>query len=186
MVDTVDRIQCPPRGSCKVLSGTSIRILPASRYIFAVQRASYSICSTPKAPEQSPCSHVLAYIYIYIHIYVSCLNLTLPLYVYVCVCVYRTRNDNDVCSSLCRGYIYITGTKLGHVRYVCWYSPLHERAIGHVLNRATLRQLADREKFAFESACISVFRPNNFDKPGRMGINAVNFGMDIGVVRLVV
>lgn len=103
----VDRIQCPPRGSCKVLSGTSIRILPASRYIFAVQRASYSICSTPKAPEQSPCSHVLAYIYIYIHIYVSCLNLTLPLYVYVCVCVYRTRNDNDVCSSLCRGYIYI-------------------------------------------------------------------------------
>lgn len=151
MVDTVDRIQCPPRGSCKVLSGTSIRILPASRYIFAVQRASYSICSTPKAPEQSPCSHVLAYIYI--HTYVSCLNLTLPLYVCVCVCVYTTRND--VCSSLCRGYIYIyiyiTGTKLGHVRSVCWYSPLHERAIGHVLNRATLRQLADREKFAFES-----------------------------------
>lgn len=139
-------------------------------------------------PESPGAISVLARtcIYIYIHIYVSCLNLTLPLYVYVCVCVYRTRNDNDVCSSLCRGYIYITGTKLGHVRYVCWYSPLHERAIGHVLNRATLRQLADREKFAFESACISVFRPNNFDKPGRMGINAVNFGMDIGVVRLVV
>lgn len=182
MVDTVDRIQCPPRGSCKVLSGTSIRILPASRYIFAVQRASYSICSTPKAPEQSPCSHVLAYIYTHLCI----LSEPHPASVRICVCVYRTRNDNDVCSSLCRGYIYITGTKLGHVRYVCWYSPLHERAIGHVLNRATLRQLADREKFAFESACISVFRPNNFDKPGRMGINAVNFGMDIGVVRLVV
>lgn len=54
----VDRILCPPRGSWKVLSETSIRILPASRYIFAVQRASYSICSTPKAPEQSPRSHV--------------------------------------------------------------------------------------------------------------------------------
>lgn len=54
----VDRIRCPPGGSWKVLSETSIRILPASRYIFAVQRASYSICSTPKAPEQSPCSHV--------------------------------------------------------------------------------------------------------------------------------
>ena len=184
----VDRIQCPPRGSCKVLSGTSIRILPASRYIFAVQRASYSICSTPKAPEQSPCSHVLAYIYI--HIYVSCLNLTLPLYVYVCVCTRRETTTTYarlyVGATYIYIYIYITGTKLGHVRYVCWYSPLHERAIGHVLNRATLRQLADREKFAFESACISVFRPNNFDKPGRMGINAVNFGMDIGVVRLVV
>lgn len=57
--DTVPAPRIP-----KVLSGTSIRILAASRYIFAVQRASYSICSTPKAPEQSPCSHVLAYTYV--------------------------------------------------------------------------------------------------------------------------
>lgn len=137
-------------------------------------------------PESPGAISVLARTCIYIYTHLCILSEPHPASVRVCVCVYTTRNDNDVCSSLCRGYIYITGTKLGHVRYVCWYSPLHERAIGHVLNRATLRQLADREKFAFESACISVFRPNNFDKPGRMGINAVNFGMDIGVVRLVV
>lgn len=147
MVDTVDRIQCPPRGSCKVLSGTSIRILPASRYIFAVQRASYSICSTPKAPEQSPCSHVLAYIYIHLCI----LSEPHPASVCVCVCTRRETTYARLYVEAIYIYIYITGTKLGHVRSVCWYSPLHERAIGHVLNRATLRQLADREKFAFES-----------------------------------
>lgn len=27
-----------------------------------------------------------------------------------------------------------------------------------------------------------MFRSNNFDKPGRIGINAVNFGMDIVAV----
>lgn len=94
--DTVDRIQCPPRGSCKVLSGTSIRILAASRYIFAVQRASYSICSTPKAPEQSPCSHVLTYMYTP---YVPCLNslvsvsifsLSIRVYVFLRTCGCRT------------------------------------------------------------------------------------------------
>jgi len=79
----VDRIRCPPRGSWKVLSETSIRILPASRYIFAVQRASYSICSTPKAPEQSPRSHVATRASVWMpgrHVYV-CESISVWVYV---------------------------------------------------------------------------------------------------------
>lgn len=103
-------------------------------------------------PESPGAISVLArtciYIYIYTPMYISCLTLSLC----ARVCVYTRRETTTTYARLYVGAIYITGTKLGHVRSsVCWYSSLHERAIGHVLNRATLRQLADREKFAFES-----------------------------------
>lgn len=101
----------------------------------------------------------------YVYTYVSCLNSPCLL----CVCVYTTRNDNDVCSSLCRGY---TGTKLGHVGSA---TRVHERAIGHVSKpryvAATCRSGEVR---------IGDISSSNFDKPGyRIGINAVNFGEDI-------
>lgn len=101
----------------------------------------------------------------YVYTYVSCLNSPCLL----CVCVYTTRNDNDVCSSLCRGY---TGTKLGHVGST---TRVHERAIGHVSKpryvAATCRSGEVR---------IGDISSSNFDKPGyRIGINAVNFGEDI-------
>lgn len=102
-------------------------------------------------PESPGAISVLARTCIYIYTHLCILSEPHPASVCVCVCTRRETTYARLYVEAIYIYIYITGTKLGHVRSVCWYSPLHERAIGHVLNRATLRQLADREKFAFES-----------------------------------
>lgn len=132
-------------------------------------------------PESPGAISVLArtciYIYIYTHL---CIYLVSPcLCARVCVCVYTTRNDNDVCSSLCRGYIYY-GDEAGTRTFLRLLVLPATRARNRSRSKpryvaATCRSGEVRIRIGY----ISVFRSNNFDKPGRMGINAVNFGVDI-------